>query len=227
MTYSVNNAKAVVLLSGGMDSTTLLHYVVKTLGVHAVYALSLVYGQKHARELEMAAWQARAAGVTEHREVELGFMRDLLRGASALTDPDMAVPDLADLDAKQRMQPLTYVPNRNMMLLSLAVAWAEALGAGRVYYGAQAQDQYGYWDCTVDFIARINDVLALNRNTRIVVEAPFATLSKADVVRMGISLGVDYARTWSCYRGGEAPCGRCPTCVERERAFDAVNRETD
>lgn len=217
--------KAVVLLSGGMDSTTLLHYVVKTLGVEDVHALSLIYGQKHARELEMAAWQANAVGVKEHREIDIGFVGALLQGESALTNPDVAVPDLADLTESQLSQPPTYVPNRNMILLSLAAAWAESVGAKRVFYGAQAQDRYGYWDCTVDFVTRINDVLSLNRETKVKIEAPFAEMSKADLLRVGLELGVDYDHTWSCYRGGDVPCGTCPTCVERERAFAEVESE--
>ena len=210
-----------------MDSTTLLHYVKRTLGVGEIYALSLIYGQKHVRELEMAAWQANVVGVKEHRQIDIGFVGELLQGKSALMNPDVAVPDLADLEESQLLQPPTYVPNRNMILLSLAAAWAESVGAKRVFYGAQAQDRYGYWDCTVDFVARINDVLSLNRETRVAVEAPFAEKSKAELVRMGLDLGVDYTHTWSCYRGGDEPCGACPTCVERERAFSEVEQKAE
>jgi 7-cyano-7-deazaguanine synthase len=214
--------KVVVLLSGGLDSTTLLHYVRKSLGVQDIYALSLIYGQKHVRELEMASWQAGDVGVAEHREIDIGFVGELLRGGSALTNPDIPVPDLVDLSEGQLVQPPTYVPNRNMILISLAAAWAESVGARSVFYGAQAQDQYGYWDCTVDFVSRMNDVLALNRQTCVTVEAPFAERSKGELLEIGLALGVDYGHTWSCYRGGVSPCGACPTCVERARAFEAV-----
>ena len=212
--------KAVVLLSGGLDSSTLLHYVKKILGVDEVYALSMVYGQKHVREIEMAKWQADVVGVVEHRCVDISFMGDMLMGSSSLIDPDIAVDDLADMDEDDLDQPTTYVPNRNMILLSLAAAWAEALGVNVVFYGAQAQDQYGYWDCTVDFVAKINDVLSLNRKNRIKIRAPFVDKSKAELVKIGLTLGVDYDHTWSCYRGGDKPCGVCPTCVERARAFE-------
>ncbi|MBT3193349.1 MAG: 7-cyano-7-deazaguanine synthase QueC [Verrucomicrobia bacterium] len=214
--------KAVVLLSGGLDSTTLLHHVKKSLEANEVYALSLIYGQKHARELEMATWQAEAVGVKEHRLIDISFVGELLQGGSALTNASIPVPNLADLAENQLSQPPTYVPNRNMILLSLACAWAESVGARSVFYGAQAQDQYGYWDCTVDFVTRINDVLALNRQTCVTIEAPFADYSKAELLKIGLGLGVDYAHTWSCYRGKEQPCGACPTCVERMRAFEAV-----
>ena len=214
--------RAVVLLSGGLDSTTLLHYVAKELAIDEVYALSMIYGQKHSRELKMASWQAENAGVIQHRVVDISFMRDLLQGSSALVDPDIKVDALNDIDDSELDQPSTYVPNRNMILLSVAVAWAEAIGAKTVFYGAQAQDRYGYWDCTVDFVSKINDVIALNRKNRIEVKAPFAERSKADLLRIGMNLGVDYSHTWSCYRGGDTPCGVCPTCVERSRAFDQV-----
>jgi 7-cyano-7-deazaguanine synthase len=215
-------AVAVVLLSGGMDSTTLLHAVCRTPGMGAVYALSFAYGQKHVRELEMAAWQAAAAGVAEHRTLDMGFFAGLTRGGSALTDPAIAVPALSALEASQLSQPPTYVPNRNMILLSLAAAWAEARGATGVYYGAQAQDRYGYWDCTAEFVERLNHVFALNRGRGVTIRAPFAMMPKSEVIREGLALGVDYGRTWSCYRGGDRPCGVCPTCIERARAFETA-----
>jgi len=215
----------VVLLSGGMDSTTLLHAVCRTPGIEAVYALSFAYGQKHSRELEMAAWQAQAAGVARHETVDLSFFAGLTRGGSALTDPAIAVPALDSLAASQLQQPPTYVPNRNMILLSLAAAWTESLGAAAVYYGAQAQDRYGYWDCTAEFVQRLNHVFSLNRARGVTIRAPFAMMPKSDVVREGLRLGVNYAQTWSCYRGGAHPCGVCPTCVERQRAFAAAGVE--
>jgi len=122
-------------------------------------------------------------------------------------------------------QPPTYVPNRNMMLLSMAVAYAEAHRIRNVFYGAQAQDEYGYWDCTSDFVDRINGVLELNRRDRVTVHAPFVGMRKAETVRLGLRLGVDFSHTWSCYRGGERACGTCPTCVERLHAFAAVGAD--
>jgi 7-cyano-7-deazaguanine synthase len=210
---------AVILLSGGMDSTTLLHYVVRKLAVRGVHALSYQYGQKHARELDAARWQARAAGVVAHRIVDLSFFSDLIAGGSALTDPSLALPDMADLDEAQRRQPPTYVPNRNMILLGLAASYAETQGIADVFYGAQTQDRYGYWDCTSEFLDRLNGVLSLNRKGAVHVHAPFVNLRKADEIRLGRELGVDYAHTWTCYRGAARPCGTCPACVERAEAF--------
>jgi 7-cyano-7-deazaguanine synthase len=210
--------RAVVLVSGGMDSVTLLHHVARARGSGLV-ALSFAYGQKHSRELEMAARQARLAGVRDHRVVDMAFYGQLTRGGSALTDPGLPVPDLAAIAETARRQPPTYVPHRNLVLLSLACGVAEAAGAGDVFYGAQAQDEVGYWDCTLDFVGRLNDVLRLNRARPVRIHAPFAEWRKAEVLRLGLSLGVDFAATWSCYRGAEGPCGTCPSCVERARAF--------
>jgi 7-cyano-7-deazaguanine synthase len=213
---------AVVLLSGGLDSSTLLHYVIQRLGVREVYALSFIYGQKHQCELKAAAWQAKAACVKAHDVVDMSFFGALTPGSSALTDDRMAVPRLTDLAASELNQPPTYVPNRNMMLLSVAAAYAEARGAKSLYYGAQTQDSYGYWDCTPDFLNRINAVLSLNRRTPVTVSAPFVNMRKADEIKLGLELGVDYAHTWTCYRGGATPCGECPSCVERAGAFKEV-----
>ncbi len=211
---------ATVLISGGLDSTVLLHYVLRQLRRAPVYALSFQYGQRHHRELAMARWQVRQLpAVAEHRIVDLRGFRSLAAGASALLPGGCEVPDLAGVAAAERDQPPTYVPNRNMVLLALAAAYAEAHGCRDVFYGAQAQDEYGYWDCTAEFVARLNRTLALNRRNAVRIRAPFAAKRKAAGVRLGVRLGVDFAHTWSCYRGGRHPCGSCPTCVERCKAF--------
>ena len=211
--------RAVVLLSGGLDSTTLLHYAARRLQVTDIHAVSFRYGQRHVREMEMAAWQARAAGVHCHREIDLSFFGDLAQGGSSLLEGGGPVPDLETLKEEDRDQPPTYVPNRNMIFLALCAAYAEANRIRDIFYGAQAQDRYGYWDCTIDFVDRMNDVLRLNRRSAVVVHAPFAEMRKPEVLRIGRELGVDYTRTWSCYRGAEEPCGTCPACVERSEAF--------
>lgn len=214
-----------VLLSGGIDSTTLLHYARGRLKVPCVYAVSFHYGQKHARELEMARWQARAAGVIEHREINISFYAQLVAGASALTDSAIDVPNLADIDKNQRSQPITYAPHRNMIFLALAAGYAEARGTRDVFYGAQTQDAYGYWDCTRDFVAGINDVLRLNRKEPVTVRAPFAGKRKSEVLKIGIELAVDYSHTWTCYRGESKACGTCPSCCERIAAFHEIGME--
>ena len=210
---------AVVLLSGGLDSSTLLRMVVRREGCERVYALTMGYGQKHIREVDCAMRQAKAMAVQEHKVLDISCYGDLAGGASSLTAAGMSVPDLSDIPDSETDQPSTYVPNRNMILLSLAAAYAEKNKCNLVYYGAQQQDRYGYWDCTVEFVERINALLALNRRNPIEVRAPFALLRKSAVLRIGLELGLDPVQTWTCYRGGSLPCGRCPSCVERQEAF--------
>jgi 7-cyano-7-deazaguanine synthase len=210
---------AVVLVSGGLDSTVLLHHVVRTLGHTPVYAVSFDYGQRHSRELACAAWQAQALDAV-HVSLDLSVLGDVLEGATTLVEGGADVPDYDALDRDELDQPPTYVPNRNMILLSIVAAYAESQGVAHVFYGAQARDEYGYWDCTSDFVERINAVLALNRRTPVTVHAPFVNTRKSDAIQLGVELGVDFSKTWSCYRGGEQACGTCPTCVERLAAFD-------
>jgi len=204
-----------------MDSSVLLHHVAQEIKCPEIHALSFNYGQRHSRELACAAIQVRNAGVQDHRVMDITFMGALIKSGSALIEGGAAVPDLASLSAEDLAQPPTYVPNRNMILLSMAAAYAEAHDMTDVYYGAQAQDEYGYWDCTGEFLRRINAVFMLNRGKPVTIHGPFITSSKAQIVALGLRLGVDFTQTWSCYRGGESACGTCPTCVERLNAFSA------
>lgn len=210
---------AVVLLSGGIDSSVLLHYVARRLDRAPVHALSFHYGQRHARELECARFQAQAAGVASHETADLAFLGLMLQPGSTLLEGGAPVPDLQNLAPEDLVQPPTYVPNRNTILLSVAAAFAEAHGVTDVFYGAQAQDEYGYWDCTHEFVARLNALLALNRRNPVKIHAPFIDKRKVETVRLGQELGMDFACTWSCYRGGDVACGTCPTCIERLNAF--------
>ncbi|MCF7855470.1 MAG: 7-cyano-7-deazaguanine synthase QueC [Candidatus Pacebacteria bacterium] len=212
---------ATILISGGLDSTVLLHYVAKRLHRAPLYSLSFNYAQRHVREPEMAAWQSEhVAEVKEHHIIDLTMFEEVIGGASSLVAGGERVPSLNELKETEHDQPPTYVPNRNMILLSLAAAFAESRDCDTVYYGAQAQDMYGYWDCTSEFIERMNRVLSLNRRTPVKVAAPFVNKSKAEEISLGHDLGVDFAHTWSCYRGKNVPCGECPTCVERRTAFE-------
>jgi 7-cyano-7-deazaguanine synthase len=219
MKDSAKNEGSVVLVSGGIDSAALLRLIALRWRLSPVHALTVIYGQKHEREVEMAKKQVSLAEIECHEIVDLSTLAGLFAGGSSLVDPGMAVPDLSDLSADDRRQPSTYVPNRNMILLAVASGYAESKGLNRVYYGAQLTDKYGYWDCTSDFINGMNRVLRLNRRTPVQVFAPFASKSKEDVVRLGAGLGVDFASTWTCYRGRRIPCGSCPSCVERQAAF--------
>lgn len=217
-----SRSSAVVLLSGGMDSTVLLHHVAQRLQRRPVHALSFDYGQRHARELEAASWQARAARAATHHIVDMSFLADLVSAGTTLVRGGGDVPDLDALDPSTLDQPPTYVPNRNMILLSIAAAYAEAHGVRDVFYGAQAHDEYGYWDCTREFLDCLNVTLALNRRDPVTIHAPFIDLRKDALVTLGQELGVDFTHTWSCYRGGATACGACPTCRERLNAFAAA-----
>ena len=207
----------VAIVSGGMDSVTLLHYLVQQGHIPAV--ITFEYGQKHAREVECARYNAALLGCSEHRIVNLTDLAYLF-SSSALVSESIAIPTIEAVEGNP--QPATYVPNRNMIFLALAAAYAESVGVFSVYYGAQAHDLYGYWDTTPDFLARMNAVFQLNRTQAIQIEAPFIHYSKTDVLRTGLALGVDYAHTWSCYAGEEIACGHCPTCAERLKAFAEV-----
>jgi len=206
---------AVVILSGGMDSVTLLHYLVKREKRNPA-VLTFTYGQKHSKETALAEYHAKNLGCPGHLVVDLSGLVSVFSD-SALVNKEISIPDLEQVQGDP--QPPTYVPNRNMVFLSIAAAYAETNGVNVVYYGAQAQDMYGYWDTTSDFLERINALLSLNRKKPVRILAPFVSFSKTDVLRMGLELGIDYEKTWSCYQGGEAACGRCPTCVERLQAF--------
>jgi 7-cyano-7-deazaguanine synthase len=210
---------AVVLVSGGIDSSVLLHHVARNLKLAPIHVVSFNYGQRHSKEIECARWQADAVDADAHRIIDISFVGGLVRGASALISGGRSVPELSALAAGELDQPPTYVPNRNMVLLSIAAAYAEAHGIHNVYYGAQALDEYGYWDCTIDFLEGVNAVLALNRREPVTIHAPFIDKMKSHSVRLGQGLGVVFAQTWSCYRGETKACGVCPTCVERLKAF--------
>ena len=207
---------SVAIVSGGMDSVTLLHFLVNQ--GHTPAVITFEYGQKHAKEVECARYNAALFSL-EHRVVNLTDLAYLF-SSSALVSQAIALPNIDDVQGDP--QPPTYVPNRNMIFLALAAAYAESVGVSTVYYGAQAHDLYGYWDTTPDFLSRLNAVFQLNRHEPIHIEAPFVHHSKTEVLRTGFALGVDYAHTWSCYAGQEVACGRCPTCAERLKAFAEV-----
>ncbi|MBP7999704.1 MAG: 7-cyano-7-deazaguanine synthase QueC [Chloroflexi bacterium] len=205
----------VAIVSGGMDSVTLLHHLVKT-EKRQPAVLTFVYGQKHDKEIAYARMQAGLLSCTTHLVLDLSLLRPLF-AHSALVSVNMAVPDIATVTGDP--QPATYVPNRNMIFLALAAAYAETNNVNDIFYGAQSHDMYGYWDTTPEFLTQLNQVYRLNRKTPIQIHAPLVHHSKTDILRLGLELGVDYAQTWSCYEGQELACGRCPTCAERLQAF--------
>ena len=209
--------RAVVLLSGGLDSATCLA-IARSMGFDT-YALSVAYGQRHAAELTASLRVAQALGAKEHRlaRVNLGQF-----GGSALTDPDIAVPE----DAENSGIPVTYVPARNTVMLSIALAWAEVLGANDIFVGVNAVDYSGYPDCRPEFIQAFENMANLAtkagvEGARLRIHAPLISLTKADIIRRGIELGVDYGITVTCYQADDAgrACGRCEACRLRAAGF--------
>lgn len=210
--------RAVVLLSGGLDSATVL--AIARAGGTECHALSVAYGQRHASELEAARRVATSLGAAEHREVEIPIG---LFGGSALTDMRLEVPD----ESGNKAIPVTYVPARNTIFLSLALAWAEVLEASAIYIGVNAVDYSGYPDCRPEFIAAFEALarLATRRAVEgapVEIRAPLIDMSKGEIIRSGTDLGVDYSLTISCYRAdaeGRA-CGRCDSCRFRKEGFE-------
>src|SRR4051812_42028265 len=217
----MSRPRAVVLLSGGLDSTTTAA-VAKADGVD-VYALSVDYGQRHRGELERAAAVAQARGTADHRTVRLD-LRQI--GGSALT-ADVAVPKDRSADDMGHGIPVTYVPARNTILLGLALGYAETVGAFDIFIGANILDYSGYPDCRPEFLRAFEQVAnlatkaAVEGRGKFRIHSPLIAMTKAEIIRTGVGLGVDYALTLSCYDPDDAgrACGRCDSCHLRKKGF--------
>lgn len=231
--------RVVVSLSGGLDSTVLLHLMVKHFGANKVDAISFNYNQRHDVELHQAKRTTELLGV-RHKIVDISFLGKIAAGVSAMVKGDVATPTMEDVLGDP--QPVTYMPNRNMILASITAAFAESVGANTIALGIQKIDSYSYWDTTPEFFEAIENVFKLNRKTPINFIAPFLNLSKTEEILLGVELGVDFGMTWTCYdpiieraedtyesepMGGRnaiphyryIPCGKCPSCKERAAAF--------
>ena len=212
---------AVVLLSGGLDSATVA--AVARRDGFSVHTLSFSYGQRHWAELEAAVQVANHAGVAQHKTVPIDLRAF---GGSALTD-DIDVPKDRAAHEMSDGIPVTYVPARNTIFLSFAIAWAEVLGSSDVFIGVNALDYSGYPDCRPEFIAayeamaRIATKAGVEGATQLAIHAPLISMTKAEIIQLGTSLGVDYALTVSCYEADASgtACGRCDSCLLRRRGF--------
>ncbi len=216
--------KALVLFSGGVDSTTCLAIAVDKYGADEVLALSVSYGQKHSREIESARKIAKYYGVA-HRELDLarifeGSNCSLLTGSTEDIPKESYSEQLKTTDGAPVS---TYVPFRNGLFLASAASIALSHGCTEIYYGAHSDDAAGnaYPDCSAEFNDSINRAIYTGSGSVLTVNAPFIGMNKAQVVAMGLKLGVPYEMTWSCYEGGERPCGECGTCRDRAAAFAA------
>lgn len=204
--------KVVVLLSGGMDSVTALYDVAENHEV--VGTLGFDYGSKHnSRELPMAAWHAARLGVP-HQVIELDFVNELF--ASDLLQSGGDIPEGHYEESNMKA---TVVPFRNGIMLSIAAGYAESQGADTLVIAAHSGDHAIYPDCREDFMKAMGDAIRLGTYAGIQVLRPFIAMRKEDIASRGAELGIDYSKTWSCYKGGEIHCGKCGTCVERREAF--------
>ena len=216
--------KAVILVSGGLDSATTLA-IAKEQG-YECYAMSFDYGQRHQIELQSAKIVSNALGAAEYKVVQLG-LGDI--GGSALTDDDIAVPQHESSDVDEGI-PVTYVPARNTVFLSLALGWAEVLAAEAIFIGVNAIDYSGYPDCRPEYIAAFQTMANLAtkmgvEGKLIQIKTPLIYLTKAEIIQKGTALGVDYAKTLSCYKPdseGKA-CGLCDSCHLRKQGFESAN----
>lgn len=204
--------KAVVVYSGGMDSYTVLHTALAA--GKDVYALSFNYGQRHSKELDVAAKVCRKFNVP-HKIVDISAINSLMAGSSLTSDIDIPEGHYAEDSMKN-----TVVPNRNMVLLSMAIAYAVSLEAPEVFYGAHSGDHHIYPDCRPEFVHAMNAVSKIANYDPVEIVTPFLNSSKGEILAAGLAMGLDYADTWTCYNGRDKACGKCGACNERLEAFN-------
>ncbi|WP_461537096.1 7-cyano-7-deazaguanine synthase QueC [Spongorhabdus nitratireducens] len=212
--------KAVVIYSGGMDSFTVLNKAHKA--GYELHALSFNYGQKHSKELEYAANVCASLGIP-HKIVDITAINTLMSGSSLISNAEDEIPEGHYEEDNMKS---TVVPNRNMILLSLATAYAISLKAGKVFYGAHSGDHTIYPDCRPEFVEAVNNVTKIADWQPVEIMAPYLYDSKIEILRDGLSMRLDYGQTWTCYNGREQACGKCGACQERLEAFE-LNNSTD
>lgn len=203
--------KVVVIFSGGMDSFTVLNHAVKQ--NMEVFALSFDYGQRHKKELDYASRACAKLGV-QHKVVDISAINQLIGGSSLTSDIEVAEGHYEEDSMKS-----TVVPNRNMILLSMAVGYAVSIEASKVYYGAHSGDHAIYPDCRPEFVHRMNDVCAIANYESVEIVTPYLDVSKTAILTAGLEMNLDYNQTWTCYNGREKACGKCGACQERLEAF--------
>lgn len=214
----MSKPKAVVIYSGGMDSFTLLNRVIKE--GYDVYALTFNYGQKHVKEVEVASTVCKQLN-TPHKILDISPINELMQSSSLVGNKE--VPE-GHYEADNMKS--TVVPNRNMILLSLAIGYAVDIQADKVFYGAHAGDHAIYPDCRPEFVTAMNDVAKIANYDPISIETPYLNFSKGNILKDGLSMSLSYENTWTCYNGREKACGKCGACVERLEAFEE-NQVTD
>lgn len=200
-----------------MDSTVILYQAVESFGPDNVYALSYDYNQRHRREIDLAKYHVERLRCKDWQTIDVSFIRKLAP-TSSLTNDKIDTPDIREMAGEA--QPKSYVPNRNMIFLSIAASYAEAVNATIVYHGATKVDSLaGYWDASPEFLPTINSVLELNRENRISIEAPLITMDKADIIKEGIRLKVPFSKTYTCYSGESLCDANSPSSALRIKGF--------
>ena len=218
MTSLPKDRKAVVIYSGGMDSFTILQSVRQ---IREVYALTFDYGQRHgSKELRCAEQVCQQYNIP-HQIIDITSIKQLMQ-SSSLINSNMDIPDG---NYEQGNMKSTVVPNRNMILISMAVSYALSIGAAEVYYGAHSGDHEIYPDCRPVFVEALNKAAALCDWNKVSVVAPYLHRSKAEILQDGLSMQLDYSQTWTCYKGNEKACGKCGACKERLQAFALCGTE--
>ena len=207
--------KVVVIYSGGMDSFTVLNRALHD--GKEVFSLTFDYGQRHVKEIEYASTVCQSLNVN-HKVIDISSINQLLAGSS-LTD-DIDIPQ-GHYEAESMKS--TVVPNRNMILLSLAVGYAVSVGASQVYYGAHSGDHAIYPDCRPEFVMKMNEVCKIANYESVEIFSPYLTVTKSDILTDGLKMGLKYDNTWTCYNGREKACGQCGACQERLEAFSDNN----
>jgi len=208
--------KSVIIFSGGLDSTVLCYKAVAD--GFDVHALTILYGQRHVKEVEGAKKTADLLGIN-HKVIDLSSINQLLQG-SALTDSTVEVPEVPETTEHYKTLKSTIVPNRNAIFLSVAIGYSESIGANQIFFGAHHSDRGVYPDCRKEFVEAFETAERLaNDNPDLSISAPFVEMDKSEIVTLGESLGVPFENTWTCYVGGELHCGSCSACNERKRAF--------
>lgn len=209
--------KCVIPVSGGVDSSTILYHVKKNRPeFDEIHTLTFDYGQRHKREINSAI-DVVLGVVKSHKVVNVDFIKQLFT-TSSLTNDDIDVAKTADVLGDP--QTVNYVPNRNMIMLSICTGYAESIGADTVFHGAaQVDSEAGYWDGTQEFLLNMNEINSLNRRDRVQIEAPLIEMSKKQIIQMGLDAELDFTKTWTCYEGEEAACGRCTACSSRIKGF--------
>jgi len=210
--------KVVVIYSGGMDSFTVLHKAIEQ--GKDVYPLTFNYGQRHSKEIDYAARVCKELNIA-HKVVDISAITELMSGSSLTSDID-----IPEGHYEQDSMKSTMVPNRNMVLLSMAIAYAVSLDARAVYYGAHSGDHAIYPDCRPEFVSKMNEVSQIANYEPVDIVSPYIKDNKIGILRDGLRMGLDYGKSWTCYNGREKACGQCGSCQERLEAFE-LNGITD